>query len=135
MFRFELSLSLSLWRWMCLACVHMKQLYPLCKCAIKFLVPILNKDYKGKCCALKLLPLDKQLLLTKYFLMQKVVHSKTQQYLKLVKDLMIPSKHLHVHRNKQLFPRKRIDFIFKMGFSFWGCLAWSNLPHHFRDPV
>ena len=39
--------------------VHMKQLYSLHKRAVKFLMPIPNLDYKQKCCALKLLPLDK----------------------------------------------------------------------------
>ena len=54
--------------------VHMKQLYSLQKRAVKLLMPIPNLDYKQKCCALKLLPLDKQLLLSKCVLMQKVVH-------------------------------------------------------------
>ena len=80
--------------------VHMKQLYSsLHKRAVKFLMPIPNLDYKQKCCALKLLPLGKQLLLNKCVLMQKVVHGKAPQYLK---DLMIPSERLHVHGNKQL---------------------------------
>ena len=94
--------------------VHMKQLYSLHKRAVKFLMPIPNLDYKQKCCALKLLPLDKQLLLSKCVLMQKVVHGKAPQYLK---DLMIPFERLHVHGNKQLLPRTRID-IFKTSFSF-----------------
>ena len=71
----------------------MKQLYCLHKCAIKFLMPIPNMDYNQKCYALKPLPLDKQLLLSKCVLMQKV-HSKARQYLK---DLMSPSERLHVH--------------------------------------
>ena len=87
----------------------MKQPYSLHKGAIKFFIPILNIDYKQKCCALKRLPLDKQLLLSKCVLMQKVVHGKAPQYLK---ELMIPSERLHVHGNKQLLPRTRID-IFK----------------------
>ena len=45
------------------ACVHMKQLYSLHKRAVKFLIPIPNINYKQKCCALKLLPSDKLLLL------------------------------------------------------------------------
>ena len=91
-------------------------------------MPIPNLDYKQKCCALKLLPLDKQLLLNKCVLMQKVVHGKAPQYLK---DLMIPSERLHVHGNKQLLPRTRID-IFKTSFSFSGSLAWNSLAHHLR---
>ena len=51
--------------------VHMKQLYSLHKRAVNFFI-----DYKQKCCALKLLPLDKQLLLNKCVLMQNVVHGK-----------------------------------------------------------
>ena len=57
--------------------VHVKQLYSLHKHAVKFLMPIPNLDYKEKRCTLKLLPLDKQLLLNKCVLMQKVVHGKT----------------------------------------------------------
>ena len=91
-------------------CVHMKQLYSLHKRAIKFLMPSPNiMDYNQKCCALKLLPLDKQLLLKKCILTQKVVHGKAPQY---PKDLEIPSERLHIHGNKQLLPRTRID-IFK----------------------
>ena len=111
--------------------VHMKQLYSLHKGAVKFLMPIPNLDYKQKCCALKLLPLDKQLLLNKCVLMQKVVHGKAPQYLK---DLMIPSERLHVHENKQLLPRTRID-IFKTSFSFSGFLAWNSPAHHLRYPM
>ena len=92
--------------------VHMKQLYSLYKRAVKFLIPIPNLDYKQKCCALKLLPLDKQLLPNKCVLMQKVVHGKAPQYLK---DLMIPSERLH--GNKQLLPRTRIESL-KRSFSF-----------------
>ena len=102
------------------ACVHMKQLYALHKCAVKFVIPIPNLDYKQKCCALKLLLLDKQLLFNKCVLMQKVVQGKAPKYLK---DLMIPSERLHVHGNKQLLPRTRID-IFKTSFSFSGSLAF-----------
>ena len=88
-------------------------------------------DYNQKCCALKLLPLDKQLLLNKCVLKQKVVHGKAPQYLK---GPTIPSEHLHVHGNKQLLPRTRTD-IFKMSFSFSGSLAWNSLPHHLRYPM
>ena len=88
-------------------------------------------DYKQKCCAFKLLPLHRQLLLNKCVLMQKVVHGKAPQYLK---DLMIPSERLHVHGNKQLLPRTRTD-IFNTSFSFSGSLAWNSLPHHLRYPM
>ena len=81
------------------ACVHMKQLCSLHKRAVKFFIPIPNLDYKLKCCALKLFPLDKQPLLNKCVLMQNVVHGKAPQYLK---DLMIPSERLHVHGIKKL---------------------------------
>ena len=111
--------------------VHMKQLYSLHKRAVKLLMPIPNIDYKQKCCALKLLPLDEQLLLNKCVLMQKVVQGKAPQYLK---DLMIPSERLHVHGNKQLSPRTRID-IFKTSFSFSRSLAWNSLVHHHRYPM
>ena len=111
--------------------VHMKQLYSLHKHAIKFSMPSPNMDYNQKCCALKLLPVHKQLLLNKYVRMQKVVHSKAPWYLK---DLMIPSEHLHIHGNKQLLPRTRTD-IFKTSFSFSGFLAWNSLPHHLRYPM
>ena len=117
--------------WDGFACVHMKQLYSLHKRAIKFLMPSSNMDYNQRCCALKLLPLDKKLLLNKCVLKQKVVHVKAPQYLK---DLMIPSERLHVHGNKQLLPRTRID-IFKTSFSFSGSLAWNSLPHHLRYPM
>ena len=70
-------------------------------------------------------------LLNKCVLMQKVVHGKAPQYLK---DLMIPSERLHVHGNKQLLPRTRID-IFKTSFSFSGSLAWNSLAHHLRYPM
>ena len=88
-------------------------------------------NYKQKCCALKLLPLDKQLLLDKCVLMRKVVHDKAREYLK---NLMIPSERLHAHGNKQLLPRTRTD-IFKISFSFSGFLAWNSLPHHLRYPM
>ena len=94
-------------------------------------MPISNMDYKQKCCALRLLPLDKQLLLSKCVLMQKVVHGIAPQYLK---DLMIPSERLHVHGNKQLLPRTRTD-IFKTNFSFSVALAWNSLPHHLKYPM
>ena len=109
--------------------VHIKQLYSLHKRAVKLLMLIPNIDYKQKCCALKLLPLDKQLLLNKCVLMQKVVHGKVPQYLK---DLMIPSERLH--GNKQLLPRTRID-IFNTSFSFSGSSAWNSLAHHLRYPM
>ena len=73
----------------------------------------------------------RQLLLNKCVLMQKVVHGKAPLYLK---DLMIPSERLHVHGNKQLLPRTRID-IFKTSFSFSGSLAWNSLAHHIRYPM
>ena len=60
--------------------------------------------------------------------MQKVVHGKAPQYLK---DFMIPSERLHVHGNKQLLPRTRID-IFKTSFSFSGSLAWNSLAYHLK---
>ena len=113
------------------ACVHMKQLYSLHKRAIQFLMPSPNMDYNQKCCAPKLLPLDKQLLLNKCVLMQKIVHGKAPQYLK---DLMIPFERLHVHGNKQLLPRTRID-IFKTSFHCSGSLAWNSLPHRLRYPM
>ena len=115
--------------------MHMKQLYSLHKSAVKFLIPIPNLDYKQKYCALKLLPLDKQLLLNKRVLMQKVVHGKALQYLK---DLLIPSERLHVHGNKQLLPRTRIEIFetsFLTSFSFSGSLAWNSLAHHLRYPM
>ena len=89
--------------------------------------------YKQKCCALKLLPLDKQLLvlLNKCVLMQKAVHGKAPQYLK---DLTIPSERIHVRGNKQLLPRTRID-IFNTSFSFSGSLGWNSLPHRLRYPM
>ena len=78
-------------------CMHMKQLYSLHNRVVKLLLPMPKKDHKQECCAFQLLPLDKQLLLNKCVLMQKVVHGKTPQYLK---DLMIPSERLHIHGNK-----------------------------------
>ena len=88
-------------------------------------MPTPDMDYKQKCRALKLLPLDKQLLLHNCVLMQKVVHGKAPQYLK---DLMVPSERLHVHGNKikQLLPWARID-IFKTSLSFLGSLSWNSL--------
>ena len=85
-----------------------------------------NKNYNQKCCALKLLPLDKQLLLNKCVLMRKVVHGKAPQYLK---DVMSPPERRHVYGKKQLLPRTRID-IFKTSFTFSG-----SLPHHLRYPM
>ena len=73
----------------------------------------------------------RQVSLNKCVLMQKVVHGKSPQYLK---DLMIPSKRLHVHGNKQLLPRTRTE-IFKTSFSFSGSLAWNSLAHHFKYPM
>ena len=63
--------------------------------------------------------------------MRKVVHGKVPQYLK---DLTTPSERLHVHANKQLLPRTRID-IFKCRFFFSGSLAWNSLAHHLRYPI
>ena len=79
--------------------VHMKQLYSLHKPAIQFLMLSPNMDYNQKYRALKILPLEKQILLNKYVLMQKVVHDKAPQYMQ---ELIIPSERLHVHGNKQL---------------------------------
>ena len=59
---------------MCL-CAHEATVFSP-QMSMKLLMPIPNMDYKQKCCALKLLPLDKQLLLIKRVLMQKVVHGK-----------------------------------------------------------
>ena len=109
----------------------MKQLYSLHKRAVKLFMPIPKIDYKQRCWALRLLPLDKQLLLQKCVLMQKVVHGKAPQYLK---DLRIPSERLYVHGNKQLLPRTRTD-IFNTSFSFSGSLAWNSLTHHLRYPM
>ena len=99
----------------------MKRLYSLHKHAENFSTLIPNMDYKQKCCAFKLLPLDKRLLLNKCVLMQKVVHGKAPQYLK---DLVIPSERLRVHGNKNKLPRTRTD-IFKTSFSLSGSLAWN----------
>ena len=115
--------------WMCL-CAHEATVFSP-QMSIKFLMPIPNMDYKQKCCALKLLPLEKQLLLNNCVLMQKVVHSKTLQYLK---HLMIPFECLYIHGNKQLLPKTRTD-IFKKSFFFWGSLVWNSLPHHLRYPM
>ena len=48
--------------WHGCACVQMKQLYSLHERAIKFLMPSPNMDYNQKCCGLKRLPLDKQIV-------------------------------------------------------------------------
>ena len=77
-------------------------------------MPSPDTDYIQKCRSLKVTPLDKQLLLNKCILMKKVVHGKAPQYLKY---FMIPSERLHVHGNKQLLPRARID-IFQSSLSF-----------------
>ena len=81
------------------ASVHLKQLNSLHKRAVKLLMPIPDMDYLQKCRALKLLPSDKQLLLHKCVLMQKTVHGEAPQHLK---DLMIPSEHLHLHGNEKI---------------------------------
>ena len=86
------------------ACVHVKQLYSLHKRAIKFLMQSPNKNYNQKCCALKLLPLDKQLLLNKCVLMRKVVHGKAPQYLK---DVMSPPERRHVYGEKTAFAQNK----------------------------
>ena len=102
--------------WDVCACVHMKQLYSLHKRAIKFLMPSPNvMDYNQKCCALKLLPLDKQLLLNKCVLMQKVVHGTDPQYLK---DLMISSQRLHVHGNNNSCPEQGLISLKRVS-PFW----------------
>ena len=44
-----------------------------------------------------------------------------------------PSERLHVHWNKQLLPRTRID-LFKTILFFSGSLAWNSLSHHLRYP-
>ena len=80
------------------ASVHLRQLYSLHKRAVKLLMPTPGMDYKQKCRALKLLPLDKQLLFSKCVLMSKVVHGKAPQYLK---NLMILSGRLHVDGKKK----------------------------------
>ena len=67
----------------------------------------------------------------KQLLLNKCVNGKAPQYLK---DLMIPSERLHVHGNKHLLPRTRID-IFKTSFSFSGSLAFNSLAHHVRYPM
>ena len=74
------------------------QLYSLNKRAIKVLMQTPDMDYLQKCRALKLLPLDKQLLFNMCVLMQKLVHGKAPKYLK---DVTTPSERLHVHGNKQ----------------------------------
>ena len=89
-------------------------LLALHKRAIKLLMSVRNMDYKRKCCALKLLPLDKTLLLNRCVLMQKVVHGKAPQYLK---DPTIRSERLHVHGNEPLLLRTRTDIV-KTSFSF-----------------
>ena len=78
-------------------------------------MPTPDMDYIQQCRALKLFPLDKLLLLSKCVLMQKVAHGKAPQY---PKDLMIPFERLHIYGNKQLSPRARIDFFFKLASPF-----------------
>ena len=82
------------------ASVRLKQAYSLHRRAIKVLMPAPDMDYIQKGRALRLLPLDKQLLFNECVLMRKVVHGKAPQYLK---DPMIPSERLHVHGNKKTF--------------------------------
>ena len=96
--------------------VHWKQLYSLHKDMINLLMPIPNNfmDYAHKWRALRLLPLNKQLLFKKCVLMRKkkkkkkkrrgkqVVHDKTPQYLR---DHTIHSECLHIHENKYLLTR------------------------------
>ena len=94
----------------------------------KYMIPTPDMDKIQKCRALKLLPLDKQLLCNKCVLMQNVVHGKAPQYLK---DLMIPFESLHVHGNKQLLPWERIE-TFKTNLSFSGSVAWNSLPLRLR---
>ena len=110
--------------WMCL-CAHEAAVFSPQTCRKHFDA---NSEFRLQT---KLLPLDKQLLLNKCILMQKVVHGKAPQYLK---DFMIPSERLHVHGNKQLLPRTRID-IFKTSFSFSGSFVWNSLPCHLRYPM
>ena len=111
--------------------VHMKQLYSLHKRAVKFLMPIPNLDYKQKCCALKTTPFRQTTIAQQMCSNAKGCSRQSPEYLK---DLMIPSERLHVHGNKQLLPRTRID-IFKTSFSFSGSLAWNSLAHHLRYPM
>ena len=73
----------------------MKQLSSLHKLAIEVLLPAPDMDYIQKGRALRLLPLDKQLLFNECVLMRKVVHGKAPRR--------------HVHGNKQLLPTARID--------------------------
>ena len=85
--------------------VHWEQPYSLHKDKTKLSMPIPNNfmDYAHKFGAVRLLPLDKQLLLKKCVLMQKkrrrkkVVHDKTPRYLG---DHTIHSECLHIHGNK-----------------------------------
>ena len=56
--------------------VNLKLLYSVHKRAIKLLMPTPDMDHKQKCHVLKLLPLNKQLLLSMCVLMQKVVRVK-----------------------------------------------------------
>ena len=67
-------------------------------------MPSPKMDYNQKCCTLKLLPLDKQLLLINSVLMQKVVHRKAPQYLK---ELRIPFERIRVHGNDTTFSQNK----------------------------
>ena len=78
-------------------------------------MPAPDMDYIQKGRALRLLPLDKQLLFNECVLMRKVVHGKAPQYLKAP---MIPSERLHVHGNKKLLPTARIDTFLKLTSPF-----------------
>ena len=59
-------------------------------------MPTYHMDYIQKRRVFKILPLDKQLLINKCVLLEKIVHGKAPQYRK---DLIIPSERLHVHGN------------------------------------
>ena len=62
------------------ASVRLKQAYSLHRRAIKVLMPAPDMDYIQKGRALRLLPLDKQLLLNKCVLMGEKKHTKKQQH-------------------------------------------------------
>ena len=72
-------------------------------------MPTSDMDYIQKCHVLKILPLDKQLLINKCVLIENVVHGKAQQYLE---DLMIPSERLHVYGNLKKKTAKGKDCCF-----------------------
>ena len=112
-------------------CVHMTHLHSVHKRAIQFLMPTPNVDYKQKCCALKLLPLGKQLLFNKCVPVLKVVHGKPP-----LKDLMIPSERLHLHGNKPPLPRTRILTSLKRVSPFQALeqlTSSSQAPHGITD--